>query len=122
MPRPTLRTVATVAALVLPTAAVAVLPHEGRHTTRQMAAITYGYLIADQTRRCGSLRPRIDKLAADLATRYEFGLDEIEENTPFAKRYVGLGRRIARKDSRDVRFCDDVASEIDQGRAELLPH
>src|SRR5919206_3947780 len=107
-----------VAAVLAPGAALAVLPHEGNYTTRQMAAITYGYLTADQTARCTAIRARIDKLAGEIERRYKFGLDEIEQNTPFAKRYVGLGRRIAAKDSRDASFCDDVGSEIDEATVE----
>lgn len=114
---------AVIVGLLLPwLPAAAEIPHEGNYTTKQMAAIVWGYLSAPETRRCNAIAREAESMSSKLETRYGFAIEDFEEDSALGKRYVRMGRSIAAKDARNGDFCDDVKSEIDQAGAELLPH
>jgi hypothetical protein len=103
-------------------AAHAAVPHEGNYTTKQMAGIALGYLMSDEARTCHATVDAADKLIGKLMEHYGFDKDDIEGDSPFGKRYVEKGRKIAHADSHDQTFCQDVDFEIQEDSVELLPH
>lgn len=102
--------------------ALAVIPHEGNYTSKQMAGMVVGFLSSDEARRCGKTVGKADALVGRLINYYGFDKDDVEEDSPFGKRYVAKGRIIASQDARAATFCEDVDFEIQEDTVELLPH
>jgi hypothetical protein len=102
--------------------ALAVVPHEGNYTSKQMAGIAVGYLMSDPVKTCAQSAEAAETLLGKLIAHYGFDKDDIEEDSAFGKRFIAKGRKIAVKDAHDPTFCQDVEFEIEEDGVELLPH